>query len=1180
MEVFKGLESYDVTDYRKFGGRDGDVKKLINSIESKNYTLIYGKSGIGKSSLLKAGIYLELVKRKYFPIYLRFNFSGASGFTAMKALKQDILNTLSSNFNDVPFFSASDSLRNYFTDVKLQGGLTRPLIIIDQFEELFTLGRQESNRKDVTEIIEAISDLAEDRGTSSPVDFKKKKKYHVILSMREDYLPQFHNLLGYFPTFNNNLFRLTYLKGEQAMKAIQKTAEAANISLDDNTAIAIIKQVIKEEDHEFIPHFTGPRSIELDNLTLENTWTHKGVTPLLLSFYCDRLEKIHSAEHIAFTALVQHNPLKQLMALHYKESMAGVSPIVRKAVETLLLTEGGQHRQRVHSSTFLGDLEKHKDDIEQLRKARILKTASPDGSAEYIELVHDVLIDVVKEHLDERLRKEQEQKEQTKLKELKDSFVKKQRKKDEKHQLEQELLKKEHKWTERVLLEKNSKKRISIWATSALLLFSVLLILQQLGQNRIETNMVMAYRANDLMSLASNYWVNVEPNAALNLGLASNEMAIKSGRFDQITLNKYQDDLRTIYAKTRTYQTIEQYDKIVYSLCLSKNGDVILSASETGHIRANGIDGERLWEMELPRTFKNRGAPVTALTISKSEDVFASGTTDGGLYLHDFRTGKIIDSFFNKGAWITDIEFVENDRYMICSSRKRAELFAFDRLSKNIKPTINFNGPNKHQGSIFAVEYSPESQLVYSCDDLGYLKCWRLNGAFERNITRMDTYYFQDIALADRGQQILLAATDGFVYEVNQNGEIKKKFHALADDPIASINLSEDEKYYVTSSYSGVTRLWYRNGELLQQYGTSSNLTTWNAIINPDNAMVITAGQNGRVKKWNTSGLLINRRLKKRSDSIEVTFENGTLQNFSLNCQNEALQFSLKEKKGGDTKVRTRGNRAVILAYPQDSSSAAILYLVDNGHDTIIGCIDLSVSNTPAIHPSKPIVTFVSDEDRMGYDWNYRENETLPSFQLHKGHPQAIALTYSDNGKMLIYGSRAAIVVYDCNGPTPVLDTVLKTSNYDSKYIESFGFSKNGRLLVAGSGDGKATLWDLDSYKELRSLETPSPDYGAISSSTISPDQSMILITYSSGYAFLFNTATGLPLQKLGEINQPDVDAYNGGFYPDGKSVYVQYENGITRTWEIRESMESFLERDEFDKLTKEQLVEYGLEGQ
>ena len=60
-------------DRRLFKGRDEEAKKVFHSILSADLFLLYAVSGMGKSSLLNAGVMHRLRERGYWPVNVRLN---------------------------------------------------------------------------------------------------------------------------------------------------------------------------------------------------------------------------------------------------------------------------------------------------------------------------------------------------------------------------------------------------------------------------------------------------------------------------------------------------------------------------------------------------------------------------------------------------------------------------------------------------------------------------------------------------------------------------------------------------------------------------------------------------------------------------------------------------------------------------------------------------------------------------------------------------------------------------------------------------------------------------------------------------------------------------------------------------------------------------------------------------
>src|SRR5678815_2725091 len=69
---FKGASTYTEKEEQNFYGRDKEKNDMIGLISHHTLSLLYSRSGIGKSSLIHAGIIPILKKMKgYFPVYIR-----------------------------------------------------------------------------------------------------------------------------------------------------------------------------------------------------------------------------------------------------------------------------------------------------------------------------------------------------------------------------------------------------------------------------------------------------------------------------------------------------------------------------------------------------------------------------------------------------------------------------------------------------------------------------------------------------------------------------------------------------------------------------------------------------------------------------------------------------------------------------------------------------------------------------------------------------------------------------------------------------------------------------------------------------------------------------------------------------------------------------------------------------
>ena len=58
-----------------FYGRESETDELLRLIQLSPFVTLYGKSGLGKSSMLQAGLFPKLRAVRFLPVYLRLDFT-------------------------------------------------------------------------------------------------------------------------------------------------------------------------------------------------------------------------------------------------------------------------------------------------------------------------------------------------------------------------------------------------------------------------------------------------------------------------------------------------------------------------------------------------------------------------------------------------------------------------------------------------------------------------------------------------------------------------------------------------------------------------------------------------------------------------------------------------------------------------------------------------------------------------------------------------------------------------------------------------------------------------------------------------------------------------------------------------------------------------------------------------
>src|SRR5439155_12857607 len=200
-----------------------------------------------------------------------------------------------------------------------------PLLIFDQFEEIFTLAQTDDfGRKRAAEFIEDLADLVENRApkalearieqdesAAERFDFTRSD-YRILIALREDYLAHLEALKATMPSITQNRMRLARMTGEQALDAVVKPGGA----------------LVSQEVAEAIVRFVAGGA-ELRNAEVE---------PSLLSLICRELNAARIAQRKSeISADLLAGSHATILAEFYQRALADQPPGVHRFIEDQLL---------------------------------------------------------------------------------------------------------------------------------------------------------------------------------------------------------------------------------------------------------------------------------------------------------------------------------------------------------------------------------------------------------------------------------------------------------------------------------------------------------------------------------------------------------------------------------------------------------------------------------------------------------------------------------------------------------------------------------------------------------------------------------------------------------------------------------------------------------------------------
>jgi hypothetical protein len=405
-----GLVSFPEGAEAYFNGRDTERDDLLRLIRRETLTLLYGLSGLGKSSLLNAGLFPLLRQEHFLPVYVRLDHEETSP-THDEQLRRALLAECAERGVEPPAAREGESVWELlhhadggFWDAKNYP--VTPVLVIDQFEEIFTLGiaspeRRERSRRFMAE----LGDLIDNRPPHALVDRLEgdpdaaaaysfaQPGCKVVVSMREDFLPELGQLGKHTRSNFQNYLRLLRMRGDTAMKAILTTGGAL---VDPDVARAIVY---------FLARVPADRQAATDLATVE-------VEPALLSLVCRELNQRRKDAGLKQIDLgLLDVSQTAILTKFYGESFEGMKPGVRMFVEEELLTETGyRNAAAMDDALRLPDVTEAA--IDALVARRLIRKEERFGTPR-IELTHDVLTDVVRDSRDRRRAEEEALKRRT-----------------------------------------------------------------------------------------------------------------------------------------------------------------------------------------------------------------------------------------------------------------------------------------------------------------------------------------------------------------------------------------------------------------------------------------------------------------------------------------------------------------------------------------------------------------------------------------------------------------------------------------------------------------------------------------------------------------------------------------------------------------------------------------------
>jgi len=404
QDRYPGSRPFEDTadDRRVFFGRDDDITAIRHALNSGRLTVLYARSGMGKTSLVNAALMPQLRDQDCLPLNIRLNSLSDAALSAnvMDQVEEQIAkSSLDTTTGD------RTSLWHFFKSVEIwssDDALLLPVLVFDQFEELFTLQSHERR----AEFIDQLSDLVSGMPPRT-VDGDRREvvrtfgdsppNVKILIAMREDFLGLLEELAEEIPGVFRNRYRLKGLTREQAAKAITLPASAEGEGFG-TPPFTFSRDAIDTILDHLCRHFERNRAFIADEME-----------PFELQILCSYIEfRVRRHEIRGAVDRRDIGSDKQIVSVfrnYYRSKITRIPP--HKRGHCLRLFEKGfiSRYTKRRLSLELGEIEhrfKVKEKLlEELVNQRLVRKENRVGSV-YYELSHDSLIKPV---LSNRIRR-------------------------------------------------------------------------------------------------------------------------------------------------------------------------------------------------------------------------------------------------------------------------------------------------------------------------------------------------------------------------------------------------------------------------------------------------------------------------------------------------------------------------------------------------------------------------------------------------------------------------------------------------------------------------------------------------------------------------------------------------------------------------------------------------------
>lgn len=589
------------------------------------------------------------------------------------------------------------------------------------------------------------------------------------------------------------------------------------------------------------------------------------------------------------------------------------------------------------------------------------------------------------------------------------------------------------------------------------------------------------------------------------------------------------------------------------------------------------------------RVFTGHTDRVTSVAYSPDGHLAVSGGRDNTVILWNADTGEIVRRLEGHSDWVWDVLFSPDGQQILSASADKTLILWNADTGEIIR---RLEG---HEGAVRAAAFSSDGQQVLSGGEDSQLILWNAaTGAIIHRMQSSTAVY--DVAFSKTGFTALSGGRDGVITLWNvQAGEPLLPFGADGSghtSEIWSLTYTPDESGMLSASDDGTLILWsFESGQpLLRFEGHTSRVTS--AAFSPDGTIIVSGSEDNSIIVWEAAtGRLIRRFTGHTSLVYGIAFSpdgqhilsgswDGTLRIWDLESGAQVRRYDGHTGAVLAVRYSPDGNRALSASADGtlilwEVASGAVLHRLE-GHTGAVNAVAFSPDGRMALSGSDDLSLIL---------WNLETGSILRRFgDTNEGHSDGVwAVAFSPDGTLAASGSRdntiylwdvatgqavrrlfghtfrVTDVAFSPDGSRLISSgfdnlvilwdvetgTVVRRFEGHTDWVRSVAFSPDGRYALSGSADNTLILWDIETGERLRQYEGHTAQVYSVA---FSPDGRYALSGSADATVLLWEVTTGAEVRRFAGHTD---DVRSIAFSPDGRTVLSGSGDRTLRLWQV-----------------------------